>query len=145
MGVLNLPERRAFDRVMVEHQSKSGFANDGLVVTKADLEKCGVHPRHIKTSLLVLHNLGIIRCTRNMGGSRNGRTPNMYLPTFLPTTPTANDATHTYLEIKTLEEAERIAEQHRLREKRKGRMPQKHSKLKVVSSPSIVATPLQPQ
>ena len=33
---LNLHERRIFDRVMQEHQSKSGFINDGLAVTRRD-------------------------------------------------------------------------------------------------------------
>jgi hypothetical protein len=124
-SVLNIHERRAFDRIMEEHQSKSGFMNDGLVVTKADLVKWGIHPRHIASGLCVLAALGIIKCTRSMGGSKSGRTPNMYLPTFLPSTPKLNDATHDYLEIKTLEEAHRIAELHRYHEKRKGRMPHK--------------------
>lgn len=139
-SVLNINERRAFDRVMEEHQSKSGFVNDGLVVTRRDFVSASIHPKHIKGSLLVLDRLGIIKCTRNMGGSRSGRTPNMWKPTFLPTTPTANDATHYYLEIETLEEAERRAEQHRYHEKRKDRIAlPRMRKLQVVSAPSIVA------
>jgi hypothetical protein len=125
-SVLNIHERRAFDRIMEEHQSKSGFVKDGLVVTKRDFVAAGIHPRHVKSSLNVLAALGIIVRTRSMGGSANGRTPNMYAPTFLPRDPAKkDDATHDYLEIKTLEEAHRIAELHRSREKRKGRMPRK--------------------
>jgi hypothetical protein len=124
--VLNIHERHAFDRIMEEHQSKSGFVNDGLVVTARDFVTWGIQPRHVSPSLCVLRELGIIECTRNMGGSKSGRTPNMYRPTFLPRTPKLNDATHDYLEIKTVEEAHRIAELHRFHEKRKGRMPQKH-------------------
>ena len=120
---LNINERRAFDRIMEEHQSKSGFVKDGLMVTRRDFVAAGIHPKHVKSTLLVLDALGIIKCTRNMGGSRNGRTPNMYAPTFLPRDPTKNDdATHDYLEIKTLEEAERRAELHRYHEKRKDRI-----------------------
>ena len=48
--------------------------------------------------------------------------PNLYRPTFLPTTPTANDATHDYLQIKTVDEAERLAELHRFHEQRKDRI-----------------------
>lgn len=130
-SALNLQERRAFDCLMEEHQSKAGFVNAGLVRTKNDFVRWRVHPKHVKTSLLVLGALGIIKCSRNMGGSKVGRTPNMYVPTFLPTTPTANDATHDYLEVKTMAEAERRAEIHRSREKRTGRMPSKI--LRVVS------------
>lgn len=120
--VLNISERRAFDCIMLQHQSKAGYVNGGLVVTTRDLERFGVHPKHVTGALRALQALGIIKCTRSMGGSRNGRTPNMYMPTFLPTTPTANDATHDYLAVHTMEEAKRLAELHRYREKRTGRM-----------------------
>jgi hypothetical protein len=132
-SVLNINERRAFDRIMEEHQSKSGFVNDGLVVTTRDFVQASIHPRNVKSSMLVLAALGIIRCTRNMGGSRNGRTPNAWKPTFLPSKPGADDASHDYLEIKTPEEAKMIAELHRFHEKRQGRMPQEQAgkKLKV--------------
>ncbi len=143
-SMLNINERRAFDRIMEEHQSKSGFVKDGLVVTYRDLLKAGIHPKHVKGTMLVLTNLGIIKCTRDMGGSANGRTPKMYAPTFLPRDPTAGDVpTNDYLEIKTVEEAHRIAELHRFHEKRKGRMPQKQrptSKLRTVLTPPRVTT-----
>jgi hypothetical protein len=141
-SVLNIYERRAFDRVMEEHQSKSGFVKDGLVVTRKDFVAARIHPKNVKSSLKVLEALGIILCTRNMGGSSAGRTPNMYAPTFLPTTPTANDATHDYLEIKTLEEAERRADMHRHHEKRDGRiliLPPKKP-LRLIPSPSIATS-----
>jgi hypothetical protein len=141
LHVLNINELRAFFRIMEEHQAKSGFVNDGLVVTRRDFVAAGIHPKHVKSTTLVLRQLGIIRCTRDMGGSRNGRTPKMWAPTFLPTTPTANDATHDYLEIKTPEEAERIAELHRYHEKRKDRISlPRMRKPQVVSSPPIVIT-----
>jgi hypothetical protein len=136
-SVLNLQERRAFDCLMEQHQSKAGFVNAGLISTKNDFIRWRVHPKHVKTSLLVLGALGIIRCSRNMGGSKIGRTPNLYVPTFLPTTPTANDATHAYLEVKTTEDAERRAAIHRSREKRKGRIPKK---MRAVAAPSIVSS-----
>jgi hypothetical protein len=122
-SVLNINERRAFDRIMEEHQSKSGFVKDGLVVTTRDFVSADIHPRHVKSSLRVLAALGIIVCTRGMGGSANGRTPNMYAPTFLPRDPTKkDDSAHDYLEIKTLEEAKRRAELHRFHEKRRDRI-----------------------
>jgi len=136
-AALNINERRAFDRVMEEHQSKSGFVNDGLVVTYRDFVRAGIHPRNVKSSMDVLRALDIIECTRDMGGSATGRTPKMWRPNFLPRTPTSNDATHDYLKIKTLEEAKAIADLHRFHDKRKGRMPQKLKKLRAALSPSI--------
>ena len=137
-SVLNINERRAFDRIMEEHQSKSGFVNSGLPVTYRDFVKFGVQPKHVAKSLRVLRELGIIECTRNMGGSLSGRTSNMWRPTFLPRTPTSNDATHDYLNIKTREEAKNIAAEHRFHETRKDRpAPPKTRKLRKVSAPPI--------
>ncbi len=138
---LNIHERRAFDRIMEEHQSKSGFVNDGLIVTTMDFRRAGVHASHVGSSLRVLVALGIIERTRSMGGSAIGRTPDMWRPTFLPTTPTANDATHDYLEHSTPEEAKRIADTHRVRDTRPRRAPKAEKpKLRVVSAPSIIST-----
>jgi len=132
-SVLNINERRAFDRIMEEHQSKSGFVNEGLIVTKADFVSYGIQPKHVVRALRVLRELGIIECTRNMGGSVKGRTPNLWRPTFLPRTPTANDASHEYARF-TLDEARAIAHEYRAHETRKGRAP---SRLRKISGPSI--------
>lgn len=139
-SVLNIHEHRAFDRIMIEHQSKSGYINDGLIVTFRDFLRFGVHPRHVAGSLRVLRELGIIECTRTMGGSRSGRTPNMWKPTFLPSAPTLNDATHDYLTVKTREDAAGIAQQfrfHDLRERRAPTPKRGKPKLKAISSPPI--------
>lgn len=135
--VLNIHERHALDCIMEEHQSKSGFVNFGLIVTRADFLRWGIHPRHISPSLKVLASLGIIERTRGMGGSATGRTPNMYRPTFLPTTPSADDASHAYLEVTTMEEAHRRTEVRCSREKRKGRIPKK---MRMVLAPSMVTS-----
>jgi hypothetical protein len=140
-SVLNLHERRAFDRIMKEHQSKSGFVHDGLVVTSRDFVEAGIQSRHVARSLRVLRELGIFDCTRNMGGSASGRTPNKWRPTFLPRTPTSNDAKHNYLKIKTLKEAKRIAVMHRIHDTRKHRPPParpcRYQHLVVMSSASL--------
>lgn len=147
--VLSVNEHRALDRILLEHQRKSGYVKDGLVVTQRDFLGAGIHPRHVASSLRVLEALGIVRCTRNWGGSKTGRTPNKWIPTFLPTDPTAgapDDATHDYLKIETRKEAQRIAERHRFHELRKGRTPHKYKpypfgKLKpVYSSPSVMVS-----
>jgi hypothetical protein len=122
LRVLNINEFRALLRILVEHQSKSGFVNDGLVVTTRDFVSYGIHPRHVTSALRVLRELGIIECTRNMGGSVSGRTPNLWRPTFLPRTPKTDDATHDYLKI-TAEEAKTIAAEHRVHDTRERRPP----------------------
>lgn len=134
-SVLNIHERRAFDRIMEEHQSKSGYVNDGLIVTTRDFRRAGIHASHVASSLRVLVALGIVQRTRSMGGSATGRTPDMWKPTFLPTTPTANDATHDYLEHAAPEEAKRIAEQHRFRDKRVRR---KQAKSRTATTSDVV-------
>jgi hypothetical protein len=147
-SVLNINERRAFDRIMREHQSKSGFVHHGLVVTYRDFVKAGIQSRHVARSLLVLRKLGIFVCTRNMGGSASGRTPNIWRPTFLPRTPKSNDATHDYLKIKTREDAKRIALMHRAHETRKHRPPParpcRHQHLVVISSASLAVNTTAP-
>ena len=120
LRVLTINERRALDRILSEHQSKSGYVNDGLPVTSKDFECAGVHPRRLTQSLRVLVALGIIECTRSMTGSSSGRRPNLWRPTFLPRTPKTNDATHDYLKIKTVAEAKKIAAVHRIPETRSG-------------------------
>jgi hypothetical protein len=93
------PERPGSDwnallRVLIEHQRKSGFVNAGLPVTKRDFERFGVNAKYVACSTKVLEELLILECTRTMGGSLRGRTPNLWRPTFLPRTPTSNDASH---------------------------------------------------
>jgi hypothetical protein len=117
-------------------------------VTSRDFERAGIQPRHVARSLRVLGELGIIDCTRNMGGSASGRTPNMWRPTFLPRTPESNDATNDYLKIKTLKEAKRIAAIHRIHETRKHRPPParpcRHQHLVVMSSASLAVNTTAP-
>jgi hypothetical protein len=135
---LNIHELRTLFCIMEEHQAKSGFIKDGLIVTRRDFTRWGVDTHHVTASLAVLRNLWIVQQTRNMGGSRDGRTPNMYKPTFLPSDPGLKDATHDYLRIETREEAERIAEQHRFKRLRKPPVMRKR-RLRVVSSPTIAS------
>jgi hypothetical protein len=134
-SVLNIHERRVFDRIMEEHQAKAGFVKDGLIVTVRDFRRAGVHPSRVTPSLNLLVALGIIERTRSMGGSATGRTPDMWRPTYLPRDPTKpDDSTHDYLGI-TLDEAKRQAQLHRLRDTRYRRAPPKKRKLRVVTAP----------
>ena len=113
LGALNNNERKVMDRIMLEHQRKSGFQNNGLIVTTRQFVKeAWVQPRHVSPSLAVLRTLGIIECVRSWGVSKGGRTPNLYKLPWLPGTPRDNDASYPYEAIKTREDAVRIAELH---------------------------------
>jgi hypothetical protein len=141
LRVLTANERRALDRILVEHQSKSGFVNDGLPVTHRDFVRAGVHPNYVASSMRVLDALGIIECTRNMGGSSSGRTPNLWRPTFLPRTPTTNDATHDYSKFATVTEAKTVAAAHRIHETRNERpLPVRRKLRSMISAPPITTS-----
>jgi hypothetical protein len=137
MEALKTPDWLVLLRILREHQRKSGFQNSGLIITRRDFEMM-TNARYVSQSIRVLTNLGIIKNTRGMGSSRTGRTPNMWLITFLPTTPTADDATHDYLAHKTIEEAKAIADTARQHEEiTKTRKPPKKPKLAAVAAPPI--------
>jgi hypothetical protein len=131
---LNLPERKALDRIMVEYHCKSGFQNNGLPVTRRNFVEFGVNPKHVTSSVTVLRTLDIIECVSNWGGSKSGRRPNLFRLPFLPSTPTGNDDDHRYLKI-TKEQAKEIAHRHRHHDNRDRAAPkrQKKPKLRVLS------------
>jgi hypothetical protein len=117
LRLLSTNQFRSFLCIMEEHQSKSGFVNDGLPVTRRDLIAFGVHPRHITSSINILCELGIIEKTHSLGPSRRGRQPNLYRPTFVPRTPSSDDATHDYLKFSE-EQMREIIDANTIRDKR---------------------------
>jgi hypothetical protein len=119
LEVLAANEYRALFRILIEHQRHSGFVKDGLPVTKKNFVSFGIHPRYVASSLRVLEALGIVECTRSMKGTSTGRLPNLWRPTFLPTTPKASDATHDYTKFTTKAEAHAAAEAARVHDTRK--------------------------
>jgi hypothetical protein len=119
LRVLTANEYRAFIRILIEHQRHSGFVKDGLPVTKKDFVSFGIHPRYVASSLRVLEALGLIECTRRTKGTSSGRLSNLWRPTFLPTTPKANNATHDYTKFTTTTEAHAAAEAARVHDTRK--------------------------
>jgi hypothetical protein len=123
--VLNANEFRALFRIMEEHQRHSGYVNDGLIVTTNDFVGAGIGRKYVTSSLRVLEALGIIECTRRMMGASSGRLPNLWRPTFLPTTPKANNATHDYTKFTTIADAKAAAEAVRIHDTRERRAPPK--------------------
>jgi hypothetical protein len=148
LQVLNANEWRALRRILIEHQQHSGFVNGGLVVTTSDFEAAGVQRKHVGHTWRVLEALGIIQCTRCMQGTSSGRLPNCYRPTFLPTTPRANDATHEYTRFKTVAEARLAAEAARIHDPRdKSRLidhPRRPTQTARTAAPVSGETPCPP-
>jgi hypothetical protein len=137
LQVLNGNEYRALIRILVEHQRHSGYVNDGLPVTTDNYVEAGIGRKYVGSALRVLEALGIIECTRRMQGPNSGRLANLWRPTFLPTTPKANDATHEYSKFTTRADAKAAAKAERIRDTRDRRAPEKPARkrrhLKVVN------------
>jgi hypothetical protein len=117
MRVLSLVERRALDRIELEHMAHGGAENGKLPVTYVDFEKWGVRPDSIAGAIRALAALGIIEITRHgYGGAAEKREPNLYRLTYVRAWNAGRadeTGTHEYLRIKTVEKAEEIAKRAR--------------------------------
>ena len=117
MRVLTLAERRALDRIEIEHAHHGGADNGKLPITYVDFERFGLHPNAVAPSLRALVALGFVEITRKgYGGAAEVRAPSLYRITYRPAwdaTRRDGDGTHDYLAIKTVEEAEAVARRAR--------------------------------
>ncbi len=118
LRVLNANEWRALSRILLEHQRHAGFVNDGLAVTTSDFVRGGIGRKYVTSALRVLEAVGIIVCTRRMQGTNGGRLPNLYGPTFLPTSPHGSRATFEFERFKTVDDAKQAAQAARIRDRR---------------------------
>lgn len=113
MRVLSLSERRALDRIEIEHMDHGGAENGKLPVTYADFEKWGVRPDSIAGAIRALEALGLIEVTRHgYAAAAEKRAPSLYRLTYLPAWNAGcadETGTHEYQKIKTVEEAGPIA------------------------------------
>jgi hypothetical protein len=113
MRVLTLAERRALDRIEIEHAHHGGADNGKLPIPYADFERFGLHPNVIAPSLRALAALGFIEVMcKGYGGAAEVRAPSLYRLTYRPAwnaTRHDGDGTHEYLTIKTVEDAAIIA------------------------------------
>jgi len=113
MRVLSLSERRALERIELEHLEHGGMENGKLPVTYADFEKWGVRRDSIAGAIRTLEGLGLIEITRHgYAGAVEKRAPSLYRLTFLAAWNAGRadgTGTHEYLKTKTVEEAELIA------------------------------------
>src|SRR5271165_1574743 len=113
MRVLTLSERRALDRIELEHMDHGGAENGKLPVTYADFEKWGVRPDSIAGAIRALEALSLIEITRHgYAGSAEKRAPSLYRLTYLRAWNAGRadeTGTHEYQKIKRVEEAGPIA------------------------------------
>jgi hypothetical protein len=117
MRVLTLAERRALDRIEIEHAHHGGADNGKLPITYVDFERFGLHTNAVAPSLRALVALGFVEITRKgYGGAAGMRAPSWYRLTYRAAwnaTLRDGDGTHEYLRIKTAEEAKAIARRAR--------------------------------
>ena len=113
MRVLSLAERRALDRIELEHMAHGGAENGRLPVTYVDFKKWGVRPDSIAGAIRALEALGLIEITRHgYAGVAEKRAPSLYRLTYVGAWNAGRaDATgtHEYQQIKSVDEAEHIA------------------------------------
>jgi DNA-binding transcriptional MocR family regulator len=105
---------RVISRIEIEHASHGGSANGNLPVTKQNFMDYGIHHDAVAPAIREAEALGFIRMKRGRGGNAEHRQPNRFFLTFaLGNGPRALTPTHDWRKIKTLEEAEAIAERAR--------------------------------
>ena len=114
---LSLSGRRAVDRIEIEHGHHGGNDNGRLPVTFDDFEDFGISHKSVAQAIREVQALGFARITERGRASESdfGRHPNKFGLTYLPVLRGSrwHAPTDEWKEIKTLEEAERIAKEAR--------------------------------
>jgi hypothetical protein len=124
--VMSLSARRVVDRIRIELAHHGGKNNGKLPVTFRDFHKYGIHWNSIAPAVREAEALGVIRITQyGVASNAEFRIPNMFALTHLPTNDDQTKATEDWRRIKTIEEAEAIAEAARKAPARYGKFPKK--------------------
>ncbi len=109
--VLSLSARRVIDRIEIEHAHHGGNDNGNLPVTKYDFMQYGISGRLVAPAIREAEALGFIRMKRGRGGNAEHRQPNRFFLTFAHGRGSRDySPTHDWRKIKTIEEAQAIAE-----------------------------------
>jgi hypothetical protein len=115
--VLSLSARRILDRLEIELADHGGVDNGRLPITFEDFEDFGISHKSVAPAIREVVALGIARITERGRPSESdfGRHPNKFGLTYLSVRRGArwHEPTDEWKEIKTLEEAERIAKEAR--------------------------------
>jgi hypothetical protein len=114
---LSLSGRRVLDRIEIEHGHHGGNDNGKLPVTFDDFEDFGISHKSVAPAIREAVALGFTRITERGRPSESdfGRHPNKFGLTYLPVRHGNrwHEPADEWKEIKTLEEAEKIAKEAR--------------------------------
>ena len=109
--VLSLSAHRVISRIEIEHAEHGGCDNGNLPVTKQDFIDYGIHHDAVAPAIREAEALGFIRMKRGRGGNADHRQPNKFFLTFAQGRDSrAYPPTHEWRKIKTIEEAQAIAD-----------------------------------
>ena len=102
-------------RIEVEHAHHGGADNGELPVTYDQFVEYGLHRHAIGAAIRELSALGFIQITaKGCAGNENYRRPNLFRLTYRPAKDaTTGDGTHEWRSVKTVEQAEAVAQQAR--------------------------------
>jgi hypothetical protein len=128
MRVLSLTGRRILDRIEIELASHGGKDNGELPVTHADLVVFGIHDHAIGGGLREVEALGFVEVRRGVAGNAEFRRPNLFRLTYRPSN--GKRETNEWQDIKTIEQAEKIATKARLA---RGKIPWRRGRRKYFS------------
>jgi hypothetical protein len=110
--VLSLSAHRVLARLEIEHGHHAGNDNGKLPVTFDQFAECGIHRHAIALALREVCALGFVEITeRGRAGNAEWRRPNLFRLTYRQVDRAA--PTDEWKNIKTLEEAEMIAQKAR--------------------------------
>ena len=112
---LSVSAHRVISRIEIELASHGGNDNGRLPVTKQNFIDYGISNDAVAPALREAEALGFIRVTeRGRGGTAEHRQPNRFLLTFAHDRDSrSNPPTHDWRKIKTIEEAEAVAQEAR--------------------------------
>jgi hypothetical protein len=108
--VLSVSAHRVISRIEIEHASHGGSENGNLPVTKQNFMDYGMNDHAIAPAIREAEALGFIRMKRGRGGNAEHRQPNRFFLTFaIGRGNRSYPPTHEWRKIKTIEEAQAIA------------------------------------
>src|SRR5262249_20888208 len=109
--VLSVSAHRVISRIEIEHASHGGSENGNLPVTKQNFMDYGMDHNAVAPAIPQAEAHGFIRMKRGLGGNADHRGPNSFSVTFAHGRGgRAYPPTHEWRKIKTIEEAQAIAD-----------------------------------
>jgi hypothetical protein len=109
--VLSVSAHRVISRIEIEHARHGGNDNGNLPVTKHDFMAYGMDHNAVAPAIREAEALGFIRMKRGRGGNADYRQPNRFFLTFAHGRGSrAYPPMHDWRKIKTIEEAQAIAD-----------------------------------